>query len=252
MKKIASVCVLSVITSFFSCQSKAALIDLDWNTINDSALLLDTSTGLQWLDLSVTANQSYNEVQAQLQQGGTYDGFRYATRDEVLHLWAEANITDTSFTWVINGQWQNIKDLADRLGTSTLFDPHGIGTHALGMVEGESQLPASERRVMEISYHSNGEEVRTSSDYYILDIDFASIHYSSYLVRALADGDLAPPGTPDGVVNVADYMVALQIVLGNVQPTIQELSHGDLYPVGAPDGQINLSDVLQLRSLIFQ
>ena len=66
------------------------------------------------------------------------------------------------------------------------------------------------------------------------------------------DGDLAPPGTPDGVVNVADYMVALQIVPGTVQPTIQELSHGDLYPVGAPDGQINLSDVLQLRSLIFQ
>ena len=66
------------------------------------------------------------------------------------------------------------------------------------------------------------------------------------------DGDLAPLGAPDGVVNVADYMVALQIVLGNVQPTIQELSHGDLYPVGAPDGQINLSDVLQLRSLIFQ
>ena len=240
MKKIASVCALSVITSFFSCQSKAALIDLDWNTINDSALLQDTSTGLQWLDLSVTANQSYNDVQAQLQQGGTYDGFRYATRDEVLHLWAEANITDTSFTWVINGQWQNIKDLADRLGTSTLFDPHGIGTHALGMVEGESQLPASERRVMEISYHSNGEEVRTSSDYYVLDIDFASIHYSSYLVRALADGDLAPLGSPDGNINAGDILIAVRIGLGTLTPGALEITHGDMNA----DGVINLSDII--------
>ena len=75
LKKIASVCALSIITGFFSCQSKAALIDLDWNAINDSALLLDTSTGLQWLDLSITANQSYSEVQVQLQQGGTYDSY---------------------------------------------------------------------------------------------------------------------------------------------------------------------------------
>lgn len=240
MKKIASVCALSVITSFFSCQSKAALIDLDWNTINDSALLLDTSTGLQWMDLSVTVNQSYNEVQTQLQQGGTYDGFRYATRDEVLHLWSEANITDTVFTWVINGEWQNIKDLADRLGTSTLFDPHGIGTHALGIVEGELQLLASERRVMEISYHSNGEEVRTSSNYYVLDVDYASIHYSSYLVQALADGDLAPLGNPDGNINTGDVLIAVRIGLGSLMPSELELAHGDMNT----DGVINLSDII--------
>ena len=175
--------IVSVTLYLFVSTANAALIDLDWNTTNDSALLKDTTTGLQWLDLSITANQSYNEVMTQLQQGGSYEGFRYATRDEVLHLWSEANITDTSFTWVINGEWQNVKDLADRLGTSILLDPHGIGTHALGMVEGELQLPTNERRVMEISYHSNGEEVRTSADYYVLDVDFASIHYSSYLIQ---------------------------------------------------------------------
>ena len=165
--------------------ANAALIDLDWNTSGDSALLLDTSTGLQWLDLSITANQSYIEVLTQLQTGGTYEGFRYATRDEVLHLWSEANITDTNFTWVDNGEWLIIKDLADRLGTSTLFDPHGIGTHALGLVEGGPLLPSNERWVMELSYHSNGIEVRNSSNHYILDVNISSIHYSSYLVQAV-------------------------------------------------------------------
>lgn len=177
--------IFGVFALILSTSVNADLIDIDWNVANDSALLLDTSSGLQWLDLSVTANQSFNEVQTQLQSGGAYDGFRYATHSEVLHLWSEANITDTNFMWVNNGEWQNIKDLADRLGTSFLFDPHGTGTHALGMVEGVLGLPANERRVMEISYHSNGEEVRTSSDHYTLDVDFSNEHYSSYLVQAV-------------------------------------------------------------------
>ena len=57
------------------------------------------------------------------------------------------------------------------------------------------------------------------------------------------DGDLAPLGTPDGKVDFADYLVALQVILGQVPGTTLELSHGDLYPPGAPDGIIDLSDV---------
>jgi len=185
MKINISIITLIFIISILPSPSTAALIDLDWNTTNDSSLLLDTNSQLQWLDLSITANQSYNEVMTQMLQGGTYEGFRYATRDEVFQLWSEAGITDTNFTWQTNGEWQTIKELADRLGTSTLFDPHGLGTHALGLVEGGPSLPANERWVMEISYHSNGSEVRTSSNHYTLDVDYASIHYSSYLVQAV-------------------------------------------------------------------
>ena len=36
----------------------AALIDADWQTPGDAKLLLDTSTGMQWLDRSVTVNRS--------------------------------------------------------------------------------------------------------------------------------------------------------------------------------------------------
>ena len=63
------------------------------------------------------------------------------------------------------------------------------------------------------------------------------------------DGDLAPLGAPDGIINVGDLLVAFQIVLGLVQPTNLELAHGDLYPVGSPDGEINMSDLQLLTSL---
>jgi len=62
-----------------------------------------------------------------------------------------------------------------------------------------------------------------------------------------ADGDLAPLGAPDGLINIADLLVADQILLGIVASTELELSHGDLYPVDAPDGVLNVQDLLLLQ-----
>ena len=61
------------------------------------------------------------------------------------------------------------------------------------------------------------------------------------------DGDLAPPDAPDGLVNMADYLRASRIVLGEVIPGDVDYAHGDIYPAGAPDGVINLSDLLLLQ-----
>ncbi|MGB5442528.1 MAG: discoidin domain-containing protein, partial [Gammaproteobacteria bacterium] len=66
-----------------------------------------------------------------------------------------------------------------------------------------------------------------------------------------ADGDLAPLGIPDGLINGADYLIASRIALGLVIPTELELSHGDLYPPGAPDGLINVQDMLLLQQRLF-
>jgi hypothetical protein len=66
------------------------------------------------------------------------------------------------------------------------------------------------------------------------------------------DGDLAPLGSPDGIVDAADYMVAMRIALGQISATSLELSHGDLYPVGAPDGAIGLSDLVLILQKVRQ
>lgn len=66
------------------------------------------------------------------------------------------------------------------------------------------------------------------------------------------DGDVAPLGSPNGVVDAADYMVAMRIVLGQVPVSGLELSHGDLYPIGAPDGTIDLSDLVLILQKVRQ
>jgi len=65
------------------------------------------------------------------------------------------------------------------------------------------------------------------------------------------DGDLAPYGAPDGVVNAADLLIAQRIVLGLIAPpTPQDLAHGDVYPPGSPDSVINLSDYLIIQQMV--
>lgn len=63
------------------------------------------------------------------------------------------------------------------------------------------------------------------------------------------DGDIAPLGAPDGVVNTADLLVMQRILDGQLVATPLELAHGDLYPAGNPDGVIDLSDLLLLHKL---
>ena len=65
-----------------------------------------------------------------------------------------------------------------------------------------------------------------------------------------ADGDIAPLGAPDGLINAGDYLIAQRISLGELSATSLELSHGDLFPPGSPDGVIDTSDLILLLKLI--
>ena len=62
-----------------------------------------------------------------------------------------------------------------------------------------------------------------------------------------ADGDLAPLGSPDGLIDAADYLIANRIVHSQITATNLEMSHGDVYPVGAPNGLIDIHDLLLIQ-----
>lgn len=58
-----------------------------------------------------------------------------------------------------------------------------------------------------------------------------------------ADGDLAPYGAADGVLNAADLLIVTQIVAGAITPDAQDIIHADLNA----DGVIDVSDLLLLE-----
>lgn len=59
---------------------------------NANAIIVDNGTyttinGVDWLDLSETANMSYLEVSAQLVPGGALEGWSYATAEQLSEMW---------------------------------------------------------------------------------------------------------------------------------------------------------------------
>lgn len=77
-------------TALLGQPAQAVLIDQGLTT-------LDTITGLAWLDLSSTTNRSINDIKLNLESGGKFEGYRYATGLEVIGLFANAGFAPGIF-----------------------------------------------------------------------------------------------------------------------------------------------------------
>lgn len=64
---------------FFAANTHAAIVD-------HGTYLTDTTSGLEWLDVTESINMSRNQVAAELTAGGKFSGWRYATGTEFLKL----------------------------------------------------------------------------------------------------------------------------------------------------------------------
>jgi len=82
------------ITLFLSSAANAELIQGDWVSNNDNNVALDTNTGLEWLNLTLTTGQSYNEVTRKI-EAQSFSGFRFATETEVKAMFLNfTNLTE--------------------------------------------------------------------------------------------------------------------------------------------------------------
>jgi len=84
-----------------------------------------------------------------------------------------------------------------------------------------------------LSPDTDGDGLSDATDPIPLDFNFA-------------DGDVVT----DGNINAGDYLVMVRLVLGLVQTDNASLAHGDLYPPGSPDGIIDLQDLLVFWQLL--
>lgn len=244
-KQVESI-VVTLVAFLFSSAAVADVIDQDWKTPGDANALFDTATSIRWLDLSMTADISHDDVVANLVAGGLFEGWRLATQTEVLELWGHAGITNAEREWVTY-QYPQVNDMVTRLGPTQMIEPglFPVATHTVGMVEGGPALPSNERWAMELTYAPDGLSTRTSANYYTWDVATPSHHYSTYLVQSIQyvlDGDLAPWGNPDGRVDAGDVLAATQLALGLRTADALQYAHGDMNT----DGVIDIADLIQL------
>ncbi len=101
MTRMFAVWTLAILTLTCVCSTAhaTALLEADWQTIGDGQLTKDTATGLEWLDLTASINQSFLQVSSEFGAAGAFAGFRYATGSEVFALSSDAGIPDLSGAW---------------------------------------------------------------------------------------------------------------------------------------------------------
>lgn len=98
----------------------------------------------------------------------------------------------------------------------------------------------------EVNSGMNPLSQNTDNDAYLDDVDPLPVSFN------YEDGDVAPYGFPNTIINIGDLLIGMQLVLGVKQTTDLEKAHMDLYPPGAPDGEITLSDYILLQKLIME
>jgi FIMAH domain-containing protein len=84
--------VLMLALAVFPSPSFANVSSMDDPEFGVDSLTFDSDTNLAWLDLTHTVGRSYDDVASKLGAGQEFEGFRYATENEVLSFFLNAGI----------------------------------------------------------------------------------------------------------------------------------------------------------------
>jgi hypothetical protein len=95
-KKISIMFVLAVMLASFMSTAQAILMKEDLSAPGDGLLTYDSSTGLEWLNVTLTLNYSYNDVMAGSGGYTTILGFRYATANDLIQLFNDVGISPSN------------------------------------------------------------------------------------------------------------------------------------------------------------
>lgn len=133
--KITSIFLISLtLGSLVISDANAELTSSDYvSGFGDNQLTIDSQTGLQWLDVNLTINQSFDQIRL----GEWYaNGFRYSTKSELQTLFKNAGTPDDNFNLSKTYYFQT-KALIELLGATLIatdrFSTFGfIGMDLLG------------------------------------------------------------------------------------------------------------------------
>lgn len=95
-----------------------SLVSIDDAIFGPDSITLDTNTGLEWLDLTFTANISTNDLVTETMPGGEFETFEIASLDLVLDLFSSVGL-EPGFHPSGSREFEIAEDLANLFGPSS-------------------------------------------------------------------------------------------------------------------------------------
>jgi len=163
----------------FSTTAQAVLVERNWQSTGDNALTLDTDTGLEWLDITSTSNMSYNEVFAELGTGGTYEGFSFASQEQILGLFSAVDLAEIPNVPEFLGGEEQIQSLLNVWGVTWNL---GTGERTEFLTSNTDGLNANEHWAGRVFWLASG-DTGSASMLYSRNDDYKSLTIGSALVR---------------------------------------------------------------------
>jgi hypothetical protein len=130
---------------FLSFNATAIIIsDDDIGGFGVDALTRDTDQGLDFLDVTFSIGRSFNDVSGEFGIGGDFEGFRYASLDEVIGLANNFGVTPPFVggnTSDINTDIAGLVDLLGATGTNNpVFNRKTVAMTSTSLFPGQQQM----------------------------------------------------------------------------------------------------------------
>jgi hypothetical protein len=130
---------LAFAVSLFACTSQALpIVEADAFVSGDKKAVLETSTGLVWMDFGITNNKSYQQVISELDS--TYQGWRLPTATEISNLWI--SLFSNQPGWFAFESFGMVRNAGDGLGNhlQSIMDIWGYNSLGVASVYQEDEL----------------------------------------------------------------------------------------------------------------
>jgi hypothetical protein len=149
LRKLIAACVGLAMMGVAS-TANGALVEIDFLSPGDGLITLDTDTNLEWLEVTLTINQSYNTVAGGFNGYTTTHGFSFADVNQVTQLYTNVGVTDQSGV-LVSGNFAGVQELIALLGCT---DSCGSGSSRFqqGWVDYDPFSPTSAALALIQSY----------------------------------------------------------------------------------------------------